>query len=86
MCTMGLIEWKLCLYDGRLLVRGLVKLPGKARLNGLSNSRKEFHQTTTYQKPSAIIPSPLTSERPGVSSLLYVLEMKHCPFSPQELT
>ena len=39
--------------DGRLLVRGLVKLPGKARPNGLSNSRKEFHQTT-YQKPSAL--------------------------------
>ena len=45
-------------HDGQLLVRGLVKLPGKARLNGLSNSRKEFHQTM-YQKPSAIRNMPL---------------------------
>ena len=37
----------------RLLVRGLVKRPGKARLNQLSNSTLEFHQTT-YQKPYAI--------------------------------
>ena len=37
----------------RLLLRGLVKRPGKARLNQLSNSTLEFHQTT-YQKPYAI--------------------------------
>ena len=33
----------------RFLVRGLVKRPGKARPDQLSNSRLEFHQTT-YQK------------------------------------
>ena len=43
--------------DGRLLVRGLVKRPGKARQNRLSNGRLEFHQTT-YQKPSAILITP----------------------------
>ena len=37
----------------RLLVRGLVKRPGKARPNRLSNSTPEFHQTT-YQKPYPI--------------------------------
>ena len=36
-----------------LLVRGLVKRPGKARPNRLSNSTLEFHQTT-YQKPYPI--------------------------------
>ena len=38
----------------RHLVRGLVKRPGKARLNQLSNSRLEFHQTT-FQKPCPIV-------------------------------
>ena len=37
----------------RLLVRGLVKRPGKARPDRLSNSTLEFHQTR-YQKPCAI--------------------------------
>ena len=37
----------------RLLVRGLVKRPGKARLNQLSNSTLEFHQTM-HQKPYPI--------------------------------
>ena len=37
----------------RLLVRSLVKRPGKARPNRLSNSTLEFHQTT-YQKPCVI--------------------------------
>ena len=41
----------------RLLVRGLVKRPGKARPNQLSNSTLEFHQTT-YQKPYPIITAP----------------------------
>ena len=36
-----------------LLVRGLVKRPGKARPNRLSNSTLELHQTT-YQKPYTI--------------------------------
>ena len=40
----------------RLLVRGLVKRPGKARPERLSNSRLEFHQTT-YQKPYPILNS-----------------------------
>ena len=53
--------------DGRLLVRGLVKLPGKARPNGLSNSRKEFHQTT-YQKPSAIHFTILLANDSGIDS------------------
>ena len=39
--------------DAWLLVRGLVKRPGKARPNRLSNSTPEFHQTT-YQKPYPI--------------------------------
>ena len=38
----------------RFLVRGLVKRPGRARPNRLSNSTLEFHQTT-YQKPYAIV-------------------------------
>ena len=38
----------------RLLVRGLAKRPGRARLNRLSNSTLEFHQTT-YHKPYAIV-------------------------------
>ena len=37
----------------RLLVRGLVKRPGRTRPNRLSNSTLEFHQIT-YQKPYAI--------------------------------
>ena len=43
-----------CRTNGaRLLVRGLVKRPGRARPNRLSNSTLEFHQTT-YQKPYPI--------------------------------
>ena len=40
----------------RLLVRGLVKRPGKARPNWLSNSTLEFPQAT-YQKPYPIVPT-----------------------------
>ena len=57
-CTCSTIRWAdttaiVQPNDGRLLVCGLVKRPGKARPNRLSNGRLEFHQTT-YQKPSAI--------------------------------
>merc|ERR1711952_512518 len=47
-------EWWILQSNGAwLLVRGLVKRPGRARPNRLSNSTLEFHQTT-YQKPYAI--------------------------------
>ena len=52
-----------------LLVRGLVKRPGKARPNRLSNSTLEFHQTT-YQKPYAII---------AYSESLAILPQVQCP-------